>query len=90
MRRTLTAIALSSLFAVPALAAPRHHVAKGSTSSSKTTVVAGDSKDTKPADAKSEAKPEGEKSTKKTTKKSTKKSEAPAPAPAPAEGAPAK
>ena len=82
MRRILTAVALSSLFAAAPAFAHKHMVSKRSTP-----VVAGDAKpaEAKPAEG-GEAKP-AEAKPAKTKKKTTKKTEA---APAPAEGAPAK
>jgi hypothetical protein len=85
MRRTLTALALSTLFvAAPAFA--KTHIAKH------TTPVAGDSKaaDSKPAEAKpaegADAKPADAKPAKKVkkSKKSVEKTETPAPEAAPA------
>jgi hypothetical protein len=86
MRRTITALALSTLFAAAPAFANKHTVAKP---------VAGDTKaDVKPADAAkpadgAEAKPAEKPATKKTPKKAAKKTEKPAEGAAPAE-APAK
>lgn len=88
MRRTLTALALSTLFAVPAFAHTHHTVKRNP-------VVAGDqAKDGKaeskpaegsaPAEGTKAEKPMKEKKSKKSSKKSETKTEGTAPAEAPA------